>query len=49
MTMRVLLVNLKHKDEELQDQLKDKNSEIEQLRTELICQKEEKEYPGEDS
>ena len=41
MTMKVFLVKLKHKDEELRDQLKNKNAEVEQLKTELICQKEE--------
>ena len=49
MTVRVLLVKLKHKDKELQDQLKDKNVEVEQLKTEFISQKEEQEELGEDS
>ena len=40
-TMRVLLVNLKHKDEELWDHLKENNDEVEQLKTTLISQKEE--------
>ena len=46
---RVLLVKLKQKDEELRDELKDKNAEVEQLKTELISQKEELEEHGEDS
>ena len=41
MTMRVLLVNIKHKDEDLQDQLKYKNVEVEKLKPKLISQKEE--------
>ena len=49
MTTRVLLVKLKHKDEELWDQLKDKDVELEQLNTELISQSEEHEESGEDS
>ena len=49
MTMKVLLVKLKHKDKELWDQLKDKDVEVEQLKTELTSQKEEQEEPGEDS
>ena len=40
MTMKVLLVKLKHKDKELRDQFKDKDVEVEQLKTELINQKE---------
>ena len=48
MTMRVLIVKLKHKDEKLRDQLKDKNAEVEQLKTELINQNEEQEEHGED-
>ena len=43
MTMRVLLVKLKHKDKECQDQLEDKDAEVERLKTELISQKEEQE------
>ena len=41
MTMKVLLVKLKHKGRELRDQMKDKDVEVEQLNTELISQKEE--------
>ena len=40
MTMKVLLMKLKHKDKELRDQMKDKDAEVEQLKTELISQKE---------
>ena len=49
MAMRVLHVKLKHKDKELQDQLEDKDAEVERLKIELINQKEEQEEPGEDS
>ena len=49
MTMKVLLVKLKHKDKELRDQMKDKDAEVERLKIELINQKEEQEEPGEDS
>ena len=45
MSMKVLLVNLKDKDKELQDQMKDKDAKVEQLKTELISQKEEQEEP----
>ena len=41
MKMKVLLVNLKNKDKELWDQMKDKDAKVEQLKTELISQKEE--------
>ena len=40
MTIRVLVVKLKHKDKELQDHLEDKDAEVEQLKTKLISQKE---------
>ena len=43
MSMKVLLVKLKNKDKELWDQMKDKDAEVEQLKTELISQKEEPE------
>ena len=43
MTMKGLLVKLKHKDKELQDQMKDKDVEVERLKIELISQKEEQE------
>ena len=43
MSMKVLLVKLKDKDKELRDQMKDKDAEVEQLKTELISQKEESE------
>ena len=33
MTMKVLLVKLKNKDKELRDQMKDKDDEVEQLKT----------------
>ena len=49
MTMRVLLVKLKHKHKELRDQLEDKDTKVEWLKTELFSQKEEQEEPGEDS
>jgi len=39
--MKVLLVKLKDKDKELRDQMKDKDAEVEQLKIELISQKEE--------
>ena len=41
-------MNLKNKDKELQDQMKDKDVEVEQLNTELINQKEEIEDPPEE-
>jgi len=41
MSMRVFLVKLKDKDNELRDRMKDKDAEVEQLKTELISQKEE--------
>ena len=41
MSMKVLLVKLKNKDKELWDQMKDKDDEVEQLKTKLISQKEE--------
>ena len=44
MTMKVLLVKLKKRDKELWN----KDAEIEQLKTELISQKEELEDPSED-
>ena len=45
--MKVFLVKLKNKDKELRDRMKDKNVEVEQLSTELICQlKEEPENPA---
>ena len=46
--MKVLLVNLKDKDKELQDQMKDKDAEVEQLKTELISQKNESEKPAQE-
>ena len=49
MTMKVFLVNLKHKEKEFQDQMKDKDVESEQLNTKLISQEEEQEEVGEDS
>ena len=39
MTMKVLLVKLKNKDKELWDQMKDKDVEVEQLKTELIIKR----------
>ena len=48
MTMRVLLVKLKHKDKELQDQMKDKDAEVEQLNTEMICKRKEPKNPAEE-
>ena len=48
MSMKVLLVKLKDKDKELRDQMKDKDAEVEQLKTELISQKEEPEEPVEE-
>ena len=42
MTIKLFLVKLKHKDKELWDYMKDKDSEVEQLKTELINQKEKK-------
>ena len=48
MTMKVLLVKLKNKDKELRDQIKDKDAEVEQLKTELISQTEEPEEPAEE-
>ena len=47
MTMKVFLVKLKHKDKELQDQMKDKDVEVKQIKNELISQKEEPEEPVE--
>ena len=47
MTMKVLLVKLKHKDKELWDQMKDKDVEVE-LNTELISQNEEQEETDEE-
>ena len=49
MTMKVFLVKLKNKDKELRDKMKEKDVEVEQLKTELISQKEEWEEPSEDS
>ena len=46
--MKVLLVKLKNKDKELQDRIKDKDVEVEQLNIELISQKEEPEDPAEE-
>ena len=46
MTMKVLLVKLKHKDKDLWDLLKDRNVEVEQLKIELISENEEQEEPG---
>ena len=43
MTMKLLLVKLKNKDKELWDKMKDKDVEVEQLKTELVSQKEEPE------
>ena len=43
MTMKVLFVKLKHKDKELRDQIKYNDAEVEQLKSELISQKEEPE------
>ena len=43
MTMKVLLVKLKNKDKELRDRMKDKDVEVEQLKTELIIQNGEQE------
>ena len=48
MSMKVLLVKLKDKDKELRDQMKDKDAEVEQLKTELISQKEESEKPAQE-
>ena len=39
--MKVLLVKLKNKDKELWDKMKDKDVEVEQLKTELVSQKKE--------
>ena len=41
MTMKVLLMKLNNKDKQSWDQMKDKDAEVEQLKTELISQKEE--------
>ena len=49
MTMKVFLVKLKHEEKELWDKMKDKDFEVEQLKTKLISQKEEQEEPNEDS
>ena len=43
MPMKVWLVKLKDKDKELWDRMKYKDAEVEQLKTELISQKEEPE------
>ena len=48
MTMKVLLVNLKNTNKELRDQMKDKDAKVEQLKTELISQKEESEKPAQE-
>ena len=48
MLMKVLFQKLKDKDKELWDQMKDKDVEIEQLKIELINQKEEPENPAEE-
>ena len=45
MSMKVLLVKLKNKGKELQDQMKDKDAKVEQLKTKLISQKDEPEAP----
>ena len=42
MTMKVFLVNLKHKDKYFWDQMKGKDVEVEQLKSEFISQKEER-------
>ena len=42
-------MNIKHKDEELWDQMKDVNVKVEQPKTKLISQMEEQEEPSEDS
>ena len=47
--MKVLLVKLKQKDKEFPDQMKGNDAEVEQLKTELIGQKEEQEDPDKDS
>ena len=41
----MLLVKLKDKDKELRDQMKDKDVEVEQLKTKLISEKEEPKNP----
>ena len=41
MSMRVFLVKLIDNDNELRPRMKDKDAEVEQLKTELISQKEE--------
>ena len=41
MTMKVLLVKLKNKDKDLWDQMKEKDVEVEQLKTKLIYPEEE--------
>ena len=46
--MKVMFVKPKNKYNELQDQMKDKDVEVEQLKTELISQKEESEEPVEE-
>ena len=48
MSMKVLLQKLKVKDKELRDQMKDKDAEIEQLKTKLISQEEESENPAQE-
>ena len=46
--MKVFLVKLKDKEKELQDQIKYKDAEVEQLKTKLISQKEEPKYSVEE-
>ena len=46
--MKVLLVKLKNKGKELRDKRKDKDAEVEQLKTELLNQKEEPEELAEE-
>ena len=46
--MKVFLMKLKHKDKELWDQMKEKDVEVERLKTELISQKKEQQEIVED-
>ena len=48
MAIKLLLVNLKNKEKEPRDQMQDKDVEVEQIKTELIIQKEEPENPAEE-
>ena len=41
-------MKLKNKNKELRDQMKDKDAKVEQLKTELISQKEESEKPAQE-